>query len=724
MQLEGLLNYVKERKGRLGEIAVLLSIFFVGFAIRYLAHGPRIGPELDTWFHFRMVKYILNGGLPEIDALAYYPTGRDIHSIDLLGLPYFIAYTYRIAVLGGLTLMDYMVAFPAIFTSLAAIPLYFLTKEIFEEKTAFLTAMFWQTIPATLTRTHAGFVDKESIASVCIFLFLYLFFISLKFFDYKNLRTLLLPIFSGIFAAFGHWIWAGTIFFVIVLGLSIYIYTGIKKFSENEEKLYASTILFTIPFSLTRFLVQPKRFPLQAIFTYTETQLLFLASGIFIIMFLKNYTLKRYGEEYAKKASYGAIFSVFLITLTTGKLGQLVGGLVGLVRRGVEREKDRIGQTVAENLPPDFFGSGNNLLQRIVGGDWFSHFSVSMFLLPIGAFLVLKRLKEKRDFGTIFFTVLLSSALFAMRSDIRLSFVLTPPIAMVASYGIFGFLNVFSEKAKEFEKTLKNTRKEKLKYQTEKELNNLKMFKVFLILLLFWGAVTTTTTATAMLGSFHVDVPEPWYKAMTWIRENTEEDAVIISWWDYGYWIQGIGNRKTVVDGGNGGGLVYDLPITENLEYRGSTFHRDEDMALMFTSPEDDALKYIRPYVDYSKVPTYVLVSYEEFGKSSAINHIAQDGLYIFSQSIEKTGDKERDTKTLEEFITKNGIETYFAVDTGSSYLVWITGFANEGYDPEMKNKLLPKLLSFTTGYGEELKHFKLVYSDKWVYVLIYKVIP
>jgi asparagine N-glycosylation enzyme membrane subunit Stt3 len=32
------------------------------------------------------------------------------------------------------------------------------------------------------------------------------------------------------------------------------------------------------------------------------------------------------------------------------------------------------------------------------------------------------------------------------------------------------------------------------------------------------------------------------------LRENTEEDAVIASWWDYGYQIAGFSNRTTLVD--------------------------------------------------------------------------------------------------------------------------------------------------------------------------------
>jgi dolichyl-diphosphooligosaccharide--protein glycosyltransferase len=35
---------------------------------------------------------------------------------------------------------------------------------------------------------------------------------------------------------------------------------------------------------------------------------------------------------------------------------------------------------------------------------------------------------------------------------------------------------------------------------------------------------------------------------MQWLRENTSEDAVIASWWDYGYWISTLGERKTLAD--------------------------------------------------------------------------------------------------------------------------------------------------------------------------------
>lgn len=53
------------------------------------------------------------------------------------------------------------------------------------------------------------------------------------------------------------------------------------------------------------------------------------------------------------------------------------------------------------------------------------------------------------------------------------------------------------------------------------------------------------------LGTHRMMAPdENWQSALTFLREETAEDAVVISWWDYGYWILALGQRRPVVDNG------------------------------------------------------------------------------------------------------------------------------------------------------------------------------
>merc|ERR1712007_333201 len=42
---------------------------------------------------------------------------------------------------------------------------------------------------------------------------------------------------------------------------------------------------------------------------------------------------------------------------------------------------------------------------------------------------------------------------------------------------------------------------------------------------------------------------DDYREAYWWLRDHTPEDSRVLSWWDYGYQITGIGNRTTLADG-------------------------------------------------------------------------------------------------------------------------------------------------------------------------------
>jgi len=67
-----------------------------------------------------------------------------------------------------------------------------------------------------------------------------------------------------------------------------------------------------------------------------------------------------------------------------------------------------------------------------------------------------------------------------------------------------------------------------------------------------------------------------WLEVLDFIRRNTSENSLIISWWDYGYWLTGISRRATLADG-----------ATIN-----ST--RIEMLAKFFTSNINDSLQYLK----------------------------------------------------------------------------------------------------------------------------------
>ena len=44
------------------------------------------------------------------------------------------------------------------------------------------------------------------------------------------------------------------------------------------------------------------------------------------------------------------------------------------------------------------------------------------------------------------------------------------------------------------------------------------------------------------------NILDDFREAYYWLRQNTAEDATVMSWWDYGYQIAGMANRTTLVD--------------------------------------------------------------------------------------------------------------------------------------------------------------------------------
>ena len=48
--------------------------------------------------------------------------------------------------------------------------------------------------------------------------------------------------------------------------------------------------------------------------------------------------------------------------------------------------------------------------------------------------------------------------------------------------------------------------------------------------------------------SFTNFTSDDWKDATLWLKQNTPEDAIIASWWDYGYWITTLSERTTLAD--------------------------------------------------------------------------------------------------------------------------------------------------------------------------------
>jgi asparagine N-glycosylation enzyme membrane subunit Stt3 len=80
-----------------------------------------------------------------------------------------------------------------------------------------------------------------------------------------------------------------------------------------------------------------------------------------------------------------------------------------------------------------------------------------------------------------------------------------------------------------------------------------------------------------------VSVRTEWNDAFTWLRNETPEESVVMTWWDFGYWIMDVAQRVPVVDNGR------------HVE------QRDKDIARVYCTTDDaEAVSLVNHYgADY-----------------------------------------------------------------------------------------------------------------------------
>jgi len=133
------------------------------------------------------------------------------------------------------------------------------------------------------------------------------------------------------------------------------------------------------------------------------------------------------------------------------------------------------------------------------------------------------------------------------------------------------------------------------------------------VLLLFLLFLSSSLFAYWAYPDPRVAANNNWQDALIYLRDNTSEEAVIMSWWDYGYWILDLGERRPVVDGGF---YAYDQ---ERL--------RDVGLAYCTTEPSEAAEimeKYEADYLVFSRIEEVIMATITRLAEQE----LTDDSLY------------------------------------------------------------------------------------------------
>jgi len=200
---------------------------------------------------------------------------------------------------------------------------------------------------------------------------------------------------------------------------------------------------------------------------------------------------------------------------------------------------------------------------------FFFDLNMLIWLFPAGVYLCFQKLEDQHVF-VIVYAVFGSYFAGVM---VRLMLTLTPIVCVAAAIAMSQLLdtylvasspNVDETNEDETEGSKKTSKQGSLRSTSEPWVGIYNFVSKLVLaggmtvfLLLFvqhctWVTSNAYSSPSVVLASRLPDgsqhIIDDYREAYQWLRQNTKEDAKIMSWWDYGYQIGGMADRPTLVD--------------------------------------------------------------------------------------------------------------------------------------------------------------------------------
>ena len=687
------INFFKNKKVQnILIIILLLLIIIFGVWIRTQnivllvdqTTGKYIPIALDPFYFLRMAETIVEqGGLPAVDLMRYPSVGLGFtHEI----LPQTVVLLYKMINIFDkeITLQFVDIISPVIFFGLGLLVFFFLIYFLTKSKiTALISSTFLAFIPTYLYRTMAGFSDHEALGMFAFFLVLLGYGLSLKFLEKEGKKDIIKVIFFGLLvgflSAFSVASWGGGanfIFMIIPLSFGLFWLIKSQNLEETSKKYLRNLLIFYLSwfvFSILSGLIYG--FSFMEMVGRVLLRSSSLISGIVLLFVLVDFSLIRFKNKikFIKKEKlekYRVLYSLLIVALIGLIFLIFQGSLSSFISDIFDRfihpfGAGRTGLTVAENKPPfleDWIGQigkiffwffylgmlfvGFNISKGIgkkknkilfslfwivmISGILFSRISPnSLFdgtnfisrLVYLGGLILFfgysvwlyfkDRIKIKSELLIIF--AWLFFMLIAGRGAIRLLFMITPFAAFIGGYFL---VNLFD--------------------YTKKSRDDL--FKMILGIALIISLIVAIITFNSFINITSVQAKTTgpsaslqWQSAMSWVRDNTAENSIFVHWWDYGYWVQYLGKRPTVTDGGHG------IGYWDHLIGRYLLTTPEPEIALSFMKSHNVSYLLIDP-TDLGKYPAYSIIGSDETGE----DRLSQIPVMILDPNqIQETADKE-----------------------------------------------------------------------------------
>ncbi|MEW6295718.1 MAG: STT3 domain-containing protein [Candidatus Diapherotrites archaeon] len=202
-------------------VFILFLLFLLAFGIRAYLIRFELFFEFDSYWHARVVSYVIQtGSVPARDPLAYYQMGGSVISWRMFPIWWYSsALIYNIFTLWGpyneATWIFFVKLIPAFWGAMTAIAMYFLFKELYNDRKAgYLGAFFAAVTPAFVYRTMAGFFEGASMTFFPMVLGFYFAVRMIKRLDDRR-SAIINSVLAGIFLSLS--LWAGGGWYLIAM---------------------------------------------------------------------------------------------------------------------------------------------------------------------------------------------------------------------------------------------------------------------------------------------------------------------------------------------------------------------------------------------------------------------------------------------------------------------------------------------------------------------------
>ncbi|ODQ68620.1 STT3 subunit of Oligosaccharyl transferase [Nadsonia fulvescens var. elongata DSM 6958] len=555
-----------ERVQLLLRVIILIGIAAVAISSRLFSvvRFESIIHEFDPWFNFRATKYLVNNGfykfLNWFDDRTWYPLGRVTGGTLYPGLMVTSGIIHKILHIFSLPIdiRNICVLLAPAFSGLTAYATYLFTKEMKNEAAGLLAAAFMGIAPGYISRSVAGSYDNEAIAIFLLMITFYLWIKAIK----------LGSVFWGATCAMFYFYmvaaWGGYVFITNMIPVHVFVLLLMGRYNDRiyvaYSSWYALGTLASMQIPFVGFLPIRSSEHMGALGVFGLLQLVAFSQ------FLRNQLSPKLFKRILISSVIGIITLAGLaLTAMTyaGVIAPWGGRFYSLWDTNYAKVHIPIIASVSEHQPtawPSFFFDTHMLV----------------WLFPAGIYLIFQELRDEHLF-VIVYAVLGSYFAGVM---VRLMLTLTPVICVSAAVAINTLFEMYTNFTIDGVKcTLTITNKQNIieeptqvagKKESETKVEEsdkefylglvgkfavITSFALYLFMFVIhctWVTSNAYSSPSVVLASRNPDgsqlLIDDFREAYYWLRMNTEEDARVMSWWDYGYQIGGMADRTTLVD--------------------------------------------------------------------------------------------------------------------------------------------------------------------------------